>query len=55
MPNNSESKNSRRELAKQIRSLRSLNSIKRNPHVKIKKVSPYNKSGFVKLNIHGID
>jgi len=52
MPNNSENKNVRRELAKQIRGLRSL---KRNPHIKIKKISAHHKTGFVKVNIHGID
>jgi hypothetical protein len=52
MPNNNENKNVRRELAKQIRGMRGLKS---NPHIKIKKVSAHNKTGFVKVNIHGID
>jgi len=52
MSDSSDSKNQRRQIAKQVRSLRGL---KRNPHIKIKKVSTHNKSGFVKVNIHGID
>jgi hypothetical protein len=49
---NNESKNQRRLMAKQVRGLRAL---KHNPHIKIKKVSAYNKSGYVKVSIHGID
>lgn len=49
---NEESKNQRRQIAKQVRGLRTL---KKNPHIQIKKVSAHNKSGFVKLTIQGVD
>jgi hypothetical protein len=53
MPDNSRENNAqRREIVRQIRHLKAL---KKNPHIKIKKVSARSKTGFIKVSIHGID